>query len=499
MGAATGLQSTQPAQTAASPLAPAKPSLSNRTAELKGYEDTLTDKLTGIKKQTDALEPPKLDDMPPPPKPVNTDPVQVWGSTAMALAALGSLMSRQPLTTALNASAAVMQAYKKGDVDQANAEYARWKVATDNAIKVHKFEMDSYKAAISKAGVDEKGAVAEFTAHAKAFADETAAQVAQQQGYLGIQKLMVDREKLNLQFQKSLPQVIENQNFMSIYKSADFQKQLKDEPDPIKRANMTSKLLQETAPTLAKTNGVLTDDDLKSMSEQYLAGDTSVISGLGYGNTGAANRSRLQHMIRETAREQGMSGAEIAAAIAEFGGIKSGERALGTRTAQIGMAGAELEKVLPLARKASDALPREKFVPYNQAVQMAQKAGSDPAIRKFVAANTTLINVYARAISPTGVPTVSDKDHAREMLSEAFDQPSYNAVLDQMEAEVAAAKASPGIVRKEFRGAVTKGGFDQPGGLQVNPPQKGHVEDGWRFLGGDPAKPENWEKNWEKP
>lgn len=56
--------------------------------------------------------------------------------------------------------------------------------------------------------------------------------------------------------------------------------------------------------------------------------------------------------------------------------------------------------------------------------------------------NNGIINTYARAISPTGVPTVSDKMHARKIITEAKDQKAYNAAINALEKEIAAQKIS---------------------------------------------------------
>jgi hypothetical protein len=153
--------------------------------------------------------------------------------------------------------------------------------------------------------------------------------------------------------------------------------------------------------------------------------------------------------------ENGWSGKDIAAKNAEFIGMTSGQRTLGTRTANIEMAGTEFANMLPLAREASALVPRSGFLPFGKANVMFDEQTNDPALRQFAAANNSLVNVYARAISPSGQPTISDKDHAREMLSTAFDQKSYNATLDQLEREISAARKSPGQVRESMNRAIT--------------------------------------------
>jgi hypothetical protein len=204
----------------------------------------------------------------------------------------------------------------------------------------------------------------------------------------------------------------------------------------------------------AGSSAILDDDTVSAMAEQYLAGDKSVLQNLGRGNQGAGNIVKLRTEIRRQAQAQGMTGRDVATQMADFTGILAGERASGTRIANVELASSEAQKVLPLARAASNALPRSGFLPFSKAEQKIRGGFNDPRLRKFVAANTALVNVYSRAVSPTGVGTVNDKEHARELLDTAYDQPSYNAVLDQMEKEIAAARAAPQDVRHGLRAAV---------------------------------------------
>jgi len=194
---------------------------------------------------------------------------------------------------------------------------------------------------------------------------------------------------------------------------------------------------------------------LNAMADQALAGDKSVFTGLGRGAQGAKNIIALRTAINNKMLENGWSGKDIAAKNAEFMGITAGERTLGTRTANIEMAGTEFSNMIPLAREASNLVPRSGFLPFGKANVMFDEQTNDPALRQFAAANNSLVNVYARAISPTGQPTIHDKEHAREMLSTAFDQKSYNATLDQLDKEIAAARKSPGQVRESFNRSIT--------------------------------------------
>jgi hypothetical protein len=204
------------------------------------------------------------------------------------------------------------------------------------------------------------------------------------------------------------------------------------------------------------TEPTLDPDTLRSMAEQYVdGGDKSVLQNLGRGAQGAANIVALRGEITKVAKERGLSGAQIAARMAEFAGTMAGQRTAGTRIANIEMAANEAQSLIPLARQASAEVPRSAFLPAAKGQIWLDKQTNDPAVRKFVAANNSLVNVYARAISPSGAPTVSDKDHAREMLATAFDDKSYQAVLDQMEREISAARQAPQAVRSSFSAGVS--------------------------------------------
>jgi hypothetical protein len=208
---------------------------------------------------------------------------------------------------------------------------------------------------------------------------------------------------------------------------------------------------RKEAASKAAASGSLDPDTLHDMAGQYLAGDKSVFQNLGRGAQGAANITALRTEIYKQAKEQGLSPTQIATKIAEFNGLSAGERTLGTRTANVEMAVNEAHNMIGLARQASRESTRSGFMPLAQAEQLLQKNRGDPKLARFVASNNSLVNAYARAVSPTGTPAQAEKDHAREMLETAQSSQAYEAVLDQMNLEMEAARKSPGQVRQEFR------------------------------------------------
>ena len=197
--------------------------------------------------------------------------------------------------------------------------------------------------------------------------------------------------------------------------------------------------------------GSFSEEALTSVAEQYLAGDRQAIQGFA---RNATARIALQNKIAQLAKERGWKGEDIAAQMADFAGILSGSRTVGQRAAQIELASNEAEKMIDIVLDQSKKFERTKFVPLNAALRAFESKTGQPEVKAFGMAINSLVNVYARAISPSGVPTVSDKEHAREILSAADSPEQVQAVMDVMRQEMQAARAAPSDVRSATRRAV---------------------------------------------
>lgn len=209
------------------------------------------------------------------------------------------------------------------------------------------------------------------------------------------------------------------------------------------------------------------DETLTAMAEQYLAGDKSVFQNLGRGAQGATNVVALRKRVAEVAKEAGMTPDQIALAQAEFMGMGAAQRTLGTRTANFGLAEKEALEMAGLVEQTSAKVSRTTFMPINKAIIAYNDNTGDPETRAFGAALNSFINAYARAVSPVGTPTVSDKDHARAMLSRADSHTALLAIMDQLKQEMKAAEKAPGAVQDQLRrqqGAAAARVRDRPRG-----------------------------------
>lgn len=239
----------------------------------------------------------------------------------------------------------------------------------------------------------------------------------------------------------------------------------------------------------------LAPEDLNYMTDQALRGDKSVFQNIGRGAQGAANLTALRANIRKVGTERGIGGADLAAINADYSGQTAGLRTSGNISARIENAAAEAAQLAPLAVAAGRDVARSGFLPFGRAQVMFNNQTNDPALNKFATANMGLATAYAGAMARGQKATVSDQEHARELLSTAKSREAYEATVEQMQQEIKAAQRAPQTVRENLRNEVSgKGGHGAPAAAAPAAPKAGTVVDGYRFKGGDPAKQSSWEK-----
>jgi hypothetical protein len=114
---------------------------------------------TQIADRRSAMTPPVPEKPTTQPKFKPTDPLKAWGSSAMFIAMMGSLLTRTPMTTALNAAAAALTAFHKGDMEQYELSFKKWQVESTNAAKMYEYQQRAYDKAIGE--VDKREAMSE--------------------------------------------------------------------------------------------------------------------------------------------------------------------------------------------------------------------------------------------------------------------------------------------------------------------------------------------------
>lgn len=146
---------------------------------------------------------------------------------------------------------------------------------------------------------------------------------------------------------------------------------------------------------------------------------------------------------------------EMLASQVDVTGQKSEARAVGTKAANVEMAAGEAREMMPILSKASEDFARTGYQPINRVFKAYKDNTGSVESRQFGAALNSFVNVYARAVSPSGTPTVSDKDHAREVLSTADSHEQLLGLLKILDKEMVAAQNAPKRVREAQREGIT--------------------------------------------
>ena len=124
--------------------------------------------------EMNGIKVPEVPKMPEMPKESMTDFATMFGSAAMGIASIGSLMTRRPMIHALEASTGVMQAFHAGDLERSKQAFEQWKIATENATRMHQFEMDNFHAIMEKAKGNQEILRSELTGLAAATKNDAA-------------------------------------------------------------------------------------------------------------------------------------------------------------------------------------------------------------------------------------------------------------------------------------------------------------------------------------
>jgi len=189
----------------------------------------------------------------------------------------------------------------------------------------------------------------------------------------------------------------------------------------------------------------ISDETASRIAKSFVAGDHQAAQGFARNQ---AAQAKIADAVTREMRAQNKTPEEINAGKARFQSYMSAHRTLGTREANLAIAVEELKKFIPLAQKASDAVPRTDFVPLN----ILMKKGRDqwsPEQAAFAAQNRAVINAFAQ-VSSRGAPTVHSTEEAEILLNTAKTPEMYKATLKALMQEAEAASKAPITVRDEM-------------------------------------------------
>jgi len=392
------------------------------------------------KLRADRPQLPKQQDIPSAPTERYRNPFEAFSSPAVMLGMLASLFTRQPLTVAFNSAAAALKGYHEGDKELFDQETANWKRNVDVALKQNQKELDVYNAAWNQHKENFHDMLSEFEARAAGFKDEQMLTLLKYAGPKEIWEMLQHR--------------IEAQQ-----KVEEGRLRVEKEKAEIEKLHAQAEQIQK---------GGVSDEQIEDLVDRRMAGDASVEVGLKRGYSGPATWARYQAALADRMRAENVTPQDLLhitqRAHAEGLGLSAEARTAGSMTTRVENAVNELTQTIPLALQSSRNLPRGTFVPFNRLYQAWQAGTSDPAYNDFITRNLAVVNAYARAMNPQGIPRIAERaeNHALGILSTATSQQAYEVQLRALWAEAQASKKATAMTQGEIGNPPQVGGF--PGG-----------------------------------
>lgn len=145
---------------------------------------------------------PQYQNIPQAPRQDFADPIKAFQNPAVVLATLGSLLTRSPLTTAMNAGGAAMEAFHKGDMQTAELKRKEWDDAAKQAEAQNKLELEKYKEAWHRRDVDIQERFADMVGLAAGFDDPLIRAAIQTHNIPVLEKLLIAKETVQNQMER---------------------------------------------------------------------------------------------------------------------------------------------------------------------------------------------------------------------------------------------------------------------------------------------------------
>jgi len=186
--------------------------------------------------------------------------------------------------------------------------------------------------------------------------------------------------------------------------------------------------------------GAMEDQDMVDvLAYRLLSGDPKWSSGIGKANA-SIQVAQINHRAREIGTAKGWSNEEIASRTSgsaiEYAGAMTGQRTTSRLAATSSVFVEAARGFSDVVKAKSSMVKRSQFVPWNKAQQMIDRNMGDPDIVAFDAAVTSFVQAYAKAVSPQGAPTEGSRQHAYDMLQQAYTQEQFDAVMETLDEEM---------------------------------------------------------------
>lgn len=420
-------------------------------AKFEAKTKPLLDKMENIGEKVEKTPDIKVPELTKVPKPEIHSPLDAFGSAAGWISVFGSMLTRRPLINSLNASAAVINAQREGDEKKFKDSMEIWKAETENASKLHQFEMDTYKSVMDKYGAESDITQKELSVLTSAFKNTTAQQ-------MNMMRMMSSYTKGQEEHQGVL---LKNQTFQDWFSNnpnATPAEQLKEWKNINSKTNVSS-----SEPTLSP-------EAIEKAADAVAKGArlSTIVPGFGKNNP---NRDAVMNLLAEKYPE-----VDLAKVEAEYAGQVSEARSVGTQTAKINLASNMLDQSLPSMMTAAEKVGLTPSTDLNTVFNTIKRHASNKELSNFSTQLRAVTSDYAQFIG-RGRLTVHSDEEALRILNEDMGITSLQGFVDAVNTEKQNVARAIDITKgKKIDGDVSKvdgvdSAFDNTGnGASLNAP-----------------------------
>lgn len=406
------------------------------------------------------------------PKQPDIDGIKHLGGLATFVGIFGGLFTRRPMQASLNAAASAIEAYNDHDREKYQVAYKNWQTQTDMLFKIAQMNQTRVRDILydEQMGLNERKAMLDTTLRAAGLSQ--LADQARTSGETVVLDWMEKMQSAQLKHDEHMETVRSNAAYRNAVlampkNQAMFVTQQIDQMDaevyaatgqhitPDEKLKLMSKFGRSGG-----GGGGLSDEAADLIGQQIVAGQTNATVGLARSPADMEKvRNAVAKLTSAEVEKLGLpkekSGELLAIRAAEFSGLQAGERTAAQQEARIGMANHEAQIMMPIAIETSRKVDRTQFPTLNSLLLAAERGTGDENVVKFATATNSLMQAYARAVTPVGTPTDATRARAAEILNTAYSKGQFEAAIGVMQREMTAALQAPGMVKQDLRHTFT--------------------------------------------
>jgi len=237
----------------------------------------------------------------------------------------------------------------------------------------------------------------------------------------------------------------------------------------------------------------LSDDAIYNAAwSDILTGNSGI---KGYGKEATAQRAQIANIKAKIAKDAGVSPQALATTSGRNKALQSSLTNLQKQSDMMQKAEHGFQNNMDLALELSAKVDRSGAPLVNKWLLGGKAALGDPDVAALDAAITTAATDYARIMSGqtgAGGTPITTAEEAKKLIRKELSNKQFNAVADVLFRDIEGQQRAVDTQRQTIMGAMQAFGSQPSRGGDA--PQPGHVEDGYRYKGGDPSDPASWEK-----